>query len=63
VAAALGHSSFAITARHYADPSTLDSTTARRVSATLSDPMERFLKTLSPEQRHALLLRLTDSDQ
>lgn len=35
VAAALGHGSFAVTARHYADPDTLRNTTARRVLAAL----------------------------
>ena len=35
VAAALGHSRFAVTARHYADPDTLLAAQARRVSATL----------------------------
>lgn len=35
VASALGHSSFAITARHYADPSTLSNTTARRAAQAL----------------------------
>lgn len=35
VAAALGHGSFAVTARHYADPNTLRNTTVRRVAETL----------------------------
>lgn len=38
VAAALGHSSFAVTARHYADPDTLHNATARRVTAALAVP-------------------------
>lgn len=37
VAAALGHGSFAVTARHYADPDTLRNTTARRVSEALHE--------------------------
>jgi integrase len=36
VAAALGHGSFAVTARHYADPDTLRNTTARRVGEALA---------------------------
>lgn len=36
VAAALGHGSFAVTARHYVDPDTLRNTTVRRVTATLA---------------------------
>ena len=35
VAAALGHGSFAVTARHYADPDTLRNTTVRRVGEAL----------------------------
>ena len=38
VAAALGHGSFAITARHYADPDTLRNSTVRRVGAVLEAP-------------------------
>lgn len=36
VAAALGHGSFAVTARHYVDPDTLRNTTVRRVTAALA---------------------------
>jgi hypothetical protein len=36
VATALGHGSFAITARHYADPDTLLDTQARRVESALA---------------------------
>jgi integrase len=39
VTAALGHASFAITARHYADPDTLLGTQARRVSDALGRPL------------------------
>lgn len=38
VASALGHSSFRITARHYADQDTLVNTRVRRVSEALDDP-------------------------
>jgi integrase len=38
VAAALGHKSFRITARHYAEPSTLLNTYTRRVNAALQTP-------------------------
>ncbi len=63
VAAALGHSSFAVTARHYADADTLDNTTARKVAETLNDPIERALVGLNAEQRQALLRRLIDTNQ
>lgn len=38
VAAALGHGSFAITARHYVNPDTLANAKARKVSAALAGP-------------------------
>ena len=37
VAAALGHGSFAVTARHYADPDTLRNTVTRRVTDVLAN--------------------------
>ena len=40
VAAALGHSSFAITAKHYAAPGTIESANASRVSASLLSPSQ-----------------------
>ncbi len=68
VAAALGHGSFAVTARHYADPDTLRNTTARRVSEALQDPPPRrappglstaelieALRCLPPAERAAVL--------
>ena len=48
VAAALGHGSFAVTARHYADPDTLRNTTTRRVTDVLATPTpERPASTVS----------------
>ncbi|MFO0573425.1 MAG: tyrosine-type recombinase/integrase [Polyangia bacterium] len=62
VASALGHGSFAITARHYVDPDTLRNSSVQRLAGTLSaetpapapDPLER-LRALPPEQLAALL--------
>lgn len=68
VAAALGHGSFAITAKHYVDPDTLKNSAVRRVSDALTatamspeDDITRLLerlRTLSPEVRSALLRTL-----
>ncbi len=58
VAASLGHASFSTTARHYADPSVLDNTRAKRVIAALkgeSTSLERELGSLSAEERERLL--------
>lgn len=69
VAAALGHGSFRVTARHYAEPSTLLNTRARRVTRTLTGgDMQRqpdadlhaLLGTLSGAQRAALRRLLGD---
>ena len=67
VASALGHGSFAITAKHYVNPDTLRNSTVRRVTDALAAPrqpddevaqiLER-LRTLSPEARSTLLLAL-----
>ena len=55
VAAALGHGSFAITARHYTDPSALRNAALRRVSSALSgtpkvdpDALIEMLRALEP---------------
>lgn len=67
VAAALGHGSFAITAKHYVDPDTLRNSAVRRVAGALTTAaspdddsaglLER-LRTLTPEVRAALLSAL-----
>ena len=64
VASALGHGSFAITAKHYVDPDTLRNNTVRRVANALTIPanpdeesaqlLER-LRNLPAEVRSALL--------
>ena len=41
VAAALGHGSFAITARHYVSPQTLANAKTRKVAAALAGPAPR----------------------
>jgi integrase len=67
VASALGHGSFAVTAKHYVHPDTLRNSTVRRVAdalATSSHPDDEVaqlldrLRTLSPEARSTLLLAL-----
>jgi integrase len=69
VASALGHGSFAVTAKHYVDPDTLKNSTVHRVGVALGaepaeparqpqDPLER-LRSLPPEKLDALL-RLLD---
>ena len=68
VAAALGHGSFAITARHYVNPQTLANAKARKVSAALAAPtapsesrhtdlsgLSAALATLSPDELAAVL--------
>lgn len=65
VAASLGHGSFAITAKHYVAPDTLENTTAAQVAGKLMDeapterrdPIER-LRSLPPEKLEALLALL-----
>lgn len=52
VATALGHGSFAVTARHYADPTQLLNTRVRTVLATLHDPTAQ--DTAVPELAHAI---------
>ena len=59
VASTLGHGSFEITARHYADPNTLRNTSARRVAAALGgskvDELITALRALSPADRQKVL--------
>ena len=68
VAAALGHGSFAVTARHYVNPDTLANAKARKVSAALASPsvasepvkadltsLSAALAALSPDELTALL--------
>ena len=66
VASALGHGSFAITARHYVNPETLANAKARKVSAARaaspSEPpstdlygLSAALSALSPDERAAVL--------
>ena len=50
VASALGHGSFAVTAKHYVDPDTLRNTTARRVADALST---EHAAPAAPSQREA----------
>jgi integrase len=69
VASALGHGSFAITARHYVDPDTLKNTATSQVAGALAleptqrsqDPIER-LRSLPPEKLEALLSLLDGSN-
>ncbi len=68
VASALGHGSFAVTAKHYVDPDTLRNTTARRVADALASepaapaekapPLLDQLRALSQQDREALLRAL-----
>ncbi|MBL9005514.1 MAG: tyrosine-type recombinase/integrase [Myxococcales bacterium] len=68
VAAALGHGSFAVTARHYVHPDTLANAKARKVSAALASPtaatsparidltgLSAALSALSPDELAAVL--------
>ena len=61
VASALGHGSFAVTAKHYVDPDTLKNSAVSKVAGALTapacDPLER-LRTLPPEKLSALLAML-----
>jgi integrase len=65
VAASLGHGSFAVTAKHYVAPDTLENTTVAQVASRLTeeapaesrDPIER-LRSLPPEKLEALLALL-----
>jgi integrase len=59
VAANLGHGSFSVTQRHYADPSTVENARLRQVVATLRtgglpSGLEAEIAALSEEQRHVL---------
>ncbi len=79
VAAALGHSSFRVTARHYAEPSTLLNSRARKVAGALgrvdssvpafapnspaAPDLSSLLASLSQEQRAALRRMLVSSDE
>jgi 7,8-dihydro-6-hydroxymethylpterin-pyrophosphokinase len=76
VASALGHGSFAVTAKHYVDPDTLRNTTARRVADALATdagdagaelkkapPLLEQLRALSAQEREALLRALHDIEQ
>lgn len=66
VARALGHTSFAMTARHYASPDSVVNAQIARASQSLaphkqsesSDPISDFLARLTPEQISALKERL-----
>lgn len=69
VAAALGHSSFEVTKRHYAEPAAVDKAKRRKVVASLrtavgssSEPNEmlQLVAELTPEQRLALKKLLLD---
>ena len=53
VASALGHGSFAITARHYADPGAIVDARVRTVLAALGDPQARTQLSV-PELAHSL---------
>jgi len=68
VAAALGHGSFAITARHYVNPQTLANAKTRKVAAALAGPapatdaaqpdisgLSAALAALSPQELAAVL--------
>lgn len=57
VAAALGHASFAVTARHYADPDALEGVRARRVAAELSPRPEVIDATAYGDEELAQVLR------
>jgi integrase len=61
VAAALGHGSFATTAKHYAQPSSIENARAKRVVAALKgspDSLESEVKNLAPKERAQLLALL-----
>ena len=72
VASALGHGSFAVTAKHYVDRDTLKNSSVRRVADALTldargnaaelEGLRDRLRGLSPEARSALLTSL-DADQ
>lgn len=54
VAAALGHASFAMTARHYANPSTVANATLRKVADVLTAPSALDVSALAVLLRHHL---------
>ena len=66
VAAALGHSSFAITAKHYAAPGAVESANASRVSASLLGPSQTApldAPTILAERLHQLGLTPEQAEQ
>ena len=69
VARALGHASFAVTERHYADPSAVVNARSKRVQQAMAvgkagergpDLLDDLLAQLDPEERQALARRLLD---
>lgn len=72
VAASLGHGSFEVTEKHYAQPSAVGNGKTARVASMLApEPTERskpqpdaaaFVQQLSPEQRAQLIALLTQED-
>lgn len=65
VAASLGHSSFATTAKHYADPSAIDNSRSKRLVAAMKpdsgDSLVELVTTMTAEQKTRLLALLTSS--
>jgi len=63
VAASLGHASFATTAKHYADPSAIDNSRAKRFVAAMKpeggDPLAQMVASMTAEQKARLLEMLT----
>ena len=63
VAASLGHSSFATTAKHYADPSAIENSRARRLVEAIKpdsgDGLAELLRSLTESQKALLLAMLT----
>jgi hypothetical protein len=63
VAASLGHSSFATTAKHYADPSAIENSRAKRLLAAMKpdagDKLAEALDEMTSEQKARLLELLT----
>ena len=66
VASSLGHGSFEVTARHYADPNTLRNARVRRVASSLLKPaltdLIETLRALSPQDRAVVLSAVADAD-
>lgn len=63
VAASLGHSSFATTAKHYADPSAIENSRSKRLVAAMKpdsgDSLEEAVSELTADQKARLLALLT----